>query len=225
MSTQPVLTGQYHQAGRRRIAEGSGVLLFSPTRTTAVPRTERRGGILSWNSYTVHPSSSRSSFSWWDGSSAIDAIFKRNPSGGVVIQHFLPSHRGRLNTFFHLHASGLQHASKGYWITCGLNVTGNVLVLFIIYYFTQGYICNLFKGCFVDYDSTAVSGNWEPQPESVLPLQPSVASADCEVRADPNSEVGFSIYPLQSDAWSFEIYGLTICTLWCLLIVVFEFVS
>ena len=68
-----------------------------------------------------------------------------------------------VNTLIHLHASSLQHASKGYWITCGLTVTAIVLVLFIIYYFTQVYIWNLFKSCFVDCDSTAVSGNQEPQ--------------------------------------------------------------
>ena len=30
-----------------------------------------------------------------------------------------------VNTLIHLHASSLQHASKGYWITCGLIVIGN----------------------------------------------------------------------------------------------------
>ena len=73
-------------------------------------------------------------------------------------------------------------------------------ILFIIYYFTQVYIWNLFKGCFVDCDSTAVSGKQEPQPESVLPLQPSVASVECEDRLEPNSEVKFSVYSLQSEA-------------------------
>jgi hypothetical protein len=105
-----------------------------------------------------------------------------------------------INTFFHLHASSLQHASKGYWIICGLIVISIVLLLFIIYYFTQVYIWNLFKNCFVDRDSTADSGNLEPQPESVSPLQSSVASADCEDRAEPDSRVSFPIYSLQSDA-------------------------
>ena len=64
-----------------------------------------------------------------------------------------------------------------------------VLLLFIIYYFTQVYIWNFFKNCIADRDSTADSGKQETQPENVLPLQPSVASADCEDRAEPNSEV------------------------------------
>ena len=68
-----------------------------------------------------------------------------------------------VNTLIRLRASSLQHASKGYWITCGLTATGVVLILFITYYFTQVYIWNLFKGCFVDCESTAVSGNQEPQ--------------------------------------------------------------
>ena len=103
-----------------------------------------------------------------------------------------------VNTLIHLHASSLQHASKGYWITCGLTVTGIVLVLFVIYYFTQGYIWNLFKSCFVDCDSTAVSGNLEPQPESVPPSQPSVTSVECGDRPEP--QMRFSIYSVQSEA-------------------------
>ena len=75
-----------------------------------------------------------------------------------------------------------------------------MLILFIIYYFTQVYIWNSFKRCFVDCDSTAVSGNQKPQPESVLHLQPSVATVECEDRLDPNSEVKFSVYSLQSEA-------------------------
>ena len=51
-----------------------------------------------------------------------------------------------VNTLIRLRASSLQHASKGYWITCGLTATGIVLILFITYYFTQVYIWNLFKG-------------------------------------------------------------------------------
>ena len=57
-----------------------------------------------------------------------------------------------------------------------------MLILFITYYFTEVYIWNLFKGCFVVCHSTAVSGNQEPQPESVLPSQPSVVSVECEDR-------------------------------------------
>ena len=114
----------------------------------------------------------------------------------------ISSHRieADINTLFHLHASSFHHASKSYWIICGLIVASIVLVLFIIYCFTQVYIWNLFKSCFVNRDSTADSGNQEPQPESVSPLQPSVASADCEDRAEPNSQVRFSIYSLQSHA-------------------------
>ena len=93
----------------------------------------------------------------------------------------------------------MQEASKGYWITCGLTATGVVLILFITFYFTQVYIWNLFKCCFVDCDRTAVSGNQEPQPESVLPSQPSVASVECD-RLEPSSEVKFSVYSLQSEA-------------------------
>ena len=58
----------------------------------------------------------------------------------------------------------------------------------------------MFKGCFVDCDSSAGSGNQEPQPESVLPSQPSVASVECEYRLEPSSEVKFSVYSLQSEA-------------------------
>jgi len=108
-----------------------------------------------------------------------------------------------VNTLIRLRASSLQHASKGYWKTCGLTATGVVLILFITYYFIQVYIWNLFKGCFVDCDSTAVSGNQEPQLESVLPSQPSVESED---RLEPNSEVKFSVYSLQSEALSFITY-------------------
>jgi hypothetical protein len=73
-----------------------------------------------------------------------------------------------------------------------------VLVLFIISYFTQVYIWNLFKNCFVDRDSTADSGNQEPQPEGISPLQPSIASFECEDRTE--SQVRFSVYSLQTDA-------------------------
>ena len=59
---------------------------------------------------------------------------------------------------------------------------------------------NLFKGCFVDCDRSAVSGNQEPQPESVLPSQPSVARVECEDGLEPNSEVKFSVHSLQSEA-------------------------
>ena len=75
-----------------------------------------------------------------------------------------------------------------------------MLILFITYYFNQVYFWNLFKDCFVECDSKAVSGNQEPQPESVLPLQPSVASVECEDRLEANSEVKFSVYSLQSEA-------------------------
>ena len=104
-----------------------------------------------------------------------------------------------VNNLNRLRAFSLQHASKGYWISRGLTATGFVLILFITYYFTQIYIWNLFKG-FVDCDSTAVSGNQKPQPESVLPLQPSVATFECEDRLERNSEVKFSVYSFQSEA-------------------------
>ena len=42
-----------------------------------------------------------------------------------------------VNTLIHLHASSLQRANKGYWITCGLIATGSVLVVFVIYYFIK----------------------------------------------------------------------------------------
>ena len=98
-----------------------------------------------------------------------------------------------VNTLIHLRASSLQHASKGYWLKYGPTATVIVLIWFITYYFTQCYIWNLFKGCFVDFDSTAVSGKQEPHPVSVLPSQPSVASVECENRLEPNSEVKFSV--------------------------------
>ena len=63
-----------------------------------------------------------------------------------------------IHILFHLHASSLQHASKSNWIIWGLIVASIVLILFIIYYFTQVYIWNLLKNCFVDRDSTADSG-------------------------------------------------------------------
>ena len=78
------------------------------------------------------------------------------------------------------------------WIDCDKHCVAFVYNLL--------FYSHLFKSCFVDRDSTADSGNQEPQPENVLPSQPSVASADCEDRAEPNSEVRFSIYSLQSDA-------------------------
>jgi hypothetical protein len=110
-------------------------------------------------------------------------------SSGISSHHI----EADVNTLIRLRASSLQHASKGYWITCGLTATGIVLILFITYYFTQVYIRNLFKGCFVDCDSTVVSFNQEPQPESVLPSQPSVASVECVDRLEPSSEVKFSV--------------------------------
>ena len=75
-----------------------------------------------------------------------------------------------------------------------------VLILLIIYYFTQVYIWNLPKNCFVDCDSTADSGIQKPQLESILSLQPSIASADCEDRTEPTPQVRYSVYSLQSEA-------------------------
>ena len=105
-----------------------------------------------------------------------------------------------VNNLIRLRASSLQHANKGYWITCGLNATGVVLIFFITYYFTQVYIWNMFKRCYVDCDGKAVSGIQDPQPEIVLPLQPSVTSVECEDGLEPNSEVKFSVHSLQSEA-------------------------
>ena len=42
-----------------------------------------------------------------------------------------------VDSLIRLRVSSLQHASKVYWITCGLTAIGLVLSLFITYYFTQ----------------------------------------------------------------------------------------
>jgi len=75
-----------------------------------------------------------------------------------------------------------------------------VLILFIIYYFTQFYIWNLFKNCFVDRDSTTDNCIQKPHFESSSPSQPNITNVDCEDRTDPIPQVRYSVYSLQSEA-------------------------
>ena len=114
----------------------------------------------------------------------------------------ISSHRieAYINTLFHLHTASLQHASKSNWIIWGLIVASVVLILFIIYYFTQFYIGTILKNCFVDRDSATDDSIQKPQFESLSPSQPNTTSVDCVDRTDPNPQVRYSVYSLQSEA-------------------------
>jgi len=205
MSTQPVLAGQYHQAGRSWLIEGSLNLLLNLQGLQLYPALRGEKEFSTRIPVLFTPAVPAAS-----SADEMDILRQMSFENGTHLEELsfsISSHHIEAdeNTLIRLRASSLQRASKGYWITCGPTATGIVLILFITYYFTQVYIWNLFKG-FVESDSTAVSGNQEPQPESVLPSQPSVASVLCEDRLEPSSEVKFSVYSLQSETWSFTTY-------------------
>ena len=66
--------------------------------------------------------------------------------------------------------------------------------------FTQFYIGTILKNCFVDRDSATDDSIQKPQFESLSPSQPNTTSVDCVDRTDPNPQVRYSVYSLQSEA-------------------------
>jgi hypothetical protein len=59
-----------------------------------------------------------------------------------------------VNTLFHLHDTSQQFESKSNGVTFGVIAASMVLILFILYYFTQAYLWNVVKRCVVKWENT-----------------------------------------------------------------------
>jgi hypothetical protein len=59
-----------------------------------------------------------------------------------------------VNTLLHLHHTSQQFESKRNGVTIGLIAASMVLILFILYYFTQAYLWNVVKSCAVKRENT-----------------------------------------------------------------------
>jgi hypothetical protein len=59
-----------------------------------------------------------------------------------------------VNTLLHLHDTSQQFESKRNGVTIGLIAASMVLILFILYYFTQAYLWNVVKRCAVKRENT-----------------------------------------------------------------------
>jgi hypothetical protein len=59
-----------------------------------------------------------------------------------------------VNTLLHLHDSNQQFESKSNGVTFALIAASMVLILFILYYFTQAYLWNVVKTCVVKRENT-----------------------------------------------------------------------
>jgi hypothetical protein len=103
--TQPVLAGQYHEAEAGRIPEGNRVLLSCPARTTSILRIERRDGILSQDSSTVHPADPAAASA--DEMEILRHMSFLNGTHLGELSSSISSHHIEtdVNTLFHLHAS------------------------------------------------------------------------------------------------------------------------
>lgn len=104
-----------------------------------------------------------------------------------------------INTLFNLHASNLHHASKIDGTVLGLIVTGIVLILFVLYYFTHSYIWSLLKIHCVARNNSVDNRVQKNQGEHPSPLPPDPSKEDCEDVADPVPQARYSIYSLQAN--------------------------
>jgi len=104
-----------------------------------------------------------------------------------------------IDTLFNLHMSNLQHASKINGTALGLIVTGVVLILFILYYFTHFYIWNLVKTCIATRNSSVDNSVQKDRGENPSPLHSDPTKVDSEDVTEPVPQARYSIYSLQAN--------------------------
>jgi hypothetical protein len=102
-----------------------------------------------------------------------------------------------VNTLLHLHDSSQQYESKSNGITLELTAASIVLVLFILYYFTQAYIWNLVTKCVVSRVNTESENVPNSQCDISTPSQPNAGNADNEVLTG-GPKARFSAYSMQT---------------------------
>jgi len=78
-------------------------------------------------------------------------------------------------------------------------VTGVVLILFILYYFTHFYIWNLVKTCIANRNSSVDNGVQKDRGENPSPLHPDPTKVDSEDVTDHVPQARYSIYSLQAN--------------------------
>jgi hypothetical protein len=102
-----------------------------------------------------------------------------------------------VNTLLHLHNSSQQFESKSNGNTSGLIAASIVLILLILYYFTQTYIWNLVKKCVVNQANTGSESVKKSQCDISTPSQPNASYVNDEsLSAEPQAR--FSAYSMQT---------------------------
>ena len=77
-------------------------------------------------------------------------------------------------------------------------MTGVVLILFILHYFTHFYIWNLVKTCIATINSSVDNGVQKDRGENPSPLHSDPIKVDSEDVTDQVPQARYSIYPLQA---------------------------
>jgi hypothetical protein len=100
-----------------------------------------------------------------------------------------------VDTLFHIHDTSQQFESKRNDITIGLIAASTVLILFILYYFTQAYLWNVALSCTVKREKTESECSEIPVQHAPL-LQPNVSGVNEALPA--GTEKRFSAYTMQT---------------------------
>jgi hypothetical protein len=100
-----------------------------------------------------------------------------------------------VNTLLHLHDASQEFVRKSNGVTIRLIAASTVLVLFILYYFTQAYWWNVVKSCAVKREN-AESESVQKSQCAMPPLQPSVSGVTDELSAE--TQARFSAYSMQT---------------------------
>jgi hypothetical protein len=102
-----------------------------------------------------------------------------------------------VNTLLHIHDTSQQFESKRNGVTIGLIAASTVLILFILYYFTQAYLWNAVKRCAVKRENTESESVQKSQCNTPPPpLQPNVSGVNEELPAE--TQARFSAYSMQT---------------------------
>jgi hypothetical protein len=101
-----------------------------------------------------------------------------------------------VNTLTHIDDTNQQFENGRNGVKIGLITASTVLILFIFYYFTQAYLCNIVKGCAVKRKSPVTESVQQSQCNINAPLQPNANGENDELPAE--TQARFSAYSMQT---------------------------
>jgi hypothetical protein len=99
-----------------------------------------------------------------------------------------------VSTLLHIHDTSQHFESKRNGVTVGLIAASAVLILFILYYFTQAYLWNVVKSCAVKRENTESECSEIPA-QHVPPLQLNVSGGNEELPVETQARI--SAYTMQ----------------------------